>query len=252
MHYAFNSLLSRVIGVIRLDTPTIRSITRDPGSTKQAAAVVAVVAIAAALGSVDGRSAGLLLIALGAVAVWIVRGGHSGPLAESLHAGGHSVGFGMRHLARMLPGVAQPIRGHGALSVIALVVILVLAVIVLNVIFFWAIGGVLLPLVAWLVFSGVAFFASAHVFGEPTTRAEFVPILRLVGFALAPGVLAIFNVIPFIGGVALTVAIVWTLVAATFAIRQTVMIGTLRATLTTIFSSLVTIVTCGALAMIFG
>ncbi len=247
MMYASTSIMSRVIGVIRLDPPTIRSITRDPGSTRQAAAVVAIVALAVALGSVDLGTAGLLLLVLAGLAVWGLRSGHAAAVFGTF---GH--GRATLHAERMMTGGMRHIRAHGPLGSVAMWAIIVAAVVGLHVLFFWAIGGFLLPVLAWLIFSGVAFFASAHIFGEPTTRAEFAPILRLAGFALAPGVLAIFNVIPFIGGVAIAVAIVWGLVAVTFAIRQTVMIGTLRAALTTVTSALVTLITCGVLAVIFG
>lgn len=290
--YASTSIIGRVIGVIRLDTPTVRSITRDPASTRQAASVVAVVALAVAIGSVDpgaglvpllavaglavwglrsGHAARMMaaviavvalasalggvdpgaslvpLLVLAGLAVWGVRSGHLAEVIDTLHRG-----HGTARAERVMADRMRQIRAAGPLASIPVAAIVVAAVAVLGVVFFWMIGELLLPILAWLIFSGVAFYAGAHVFGEPTTRAEFAPILRLAGFALAPGVLAIFNVIPLVGDLAMLVAIVWGLVAVTFAIRQTMMFGTLRAVLTATTSALVTLASCGLLVAIFG
>lgn len=247
MMYASTSIVARVIGVIRLDPPTIRSITRDPRGTWQAAAVVAIVALAAALGSVEAWSAGLLLLMIGGLAVWGLRSGHAAGMMAAFGHGNASI-----QAERIASDGMRRIRAHGLFANVLAWIGIVGVVIGLHVLFFWAIGGLLLPVLAWLIFSGVAFLASTHVFGEPTTQVEFAPILRLSGFALAPGVLAIFNVIPFIGGVAMLIAIVWALVAVTFAIRQTVMFGMTRAALTTLTSALVTLVACGVVAAFFG
>ncbi len=247
MMYVSTSILARVIGVIRLDSPTIHSITRDPRGTRQASAVVAVVAFAVALGSVDAVPPAPLLLLIAGLAVWSLRSGHAAGALRHLDRGNSHMEAIRGASTRM-----RRIRARGLLASFPAWVAIVGVVIALHVLFFWAIGGFLLPVLAWLIFSGVAFYAGAHIFGEPTTRAEFLPILRLAGFALAPGVLAIFNVVPLIGDIAMLVAVVWGLVAVTFAIRQTMMFGTVRAILTAATSALVTLVSCGLLVAIFG
>lgn len=249
MMFASTSIMARVIGVIRLDPPTIRSITRDPGSTPQAAAVVAIVAVAAALGNVEAGTAGVMLLSLALLTGWGIRSGHAAELIETIRSG-H--GHGAARAVRRLRSALRQISAQGPIAGVLIVAIIVAAVVGISFQLSGLIGGLLLPILAWLIFSGVASFTSSHVFGEPTTRAEFAPILRIAGFALAPGVLVVFNVIPFIGGVAITIAILWGLVAVTVAIRQTVMIGTVRAALTTVSSALATLVICGVLSAIFG
>lgn len=247
MLYVSTSILARVIGVIRLDAPTIHSITRDPRGTRQAAAVVAVVALAIALGSVDAMPPPPLLLLIAGLGVWSIRSGHA---AGTLRRFDH----GSRHFsrARGAPGRMRRFRRHGPFAKMPAWAGIVAVVIAFHVLFFWAIGGLLLPVLAWLVFSAVAFYVGAHLFGEPTTRVEFLPILRVAGFALAPGALAIFNVVPLIGDIAILVAVVWGLVAVTFAIRQTMKFGTVRAVLTAATSALVTLVSCGLVVTIFG
>ncbi len=247
MLYVSTSLLARVIGVIQLDAPTIRSITRDPRGTWQAAAVVAVVAFAVALGSVDAAPPAPLLLLIAGLIVWSLRSGHAAGALRHLDRDNRHIGTARFARARM-----RRFRAHGSLATIPTWARIAAAMIALYVLFFWVIGGFLLPVLAWLIFSGVAFYAGTHLFGEPTTRAEFLPILRLAGFALAPGVLAIFNVVPLIGDIAMLVGVVWGLVAVTFAIRQTMMFGTVRAVLTAATSALVTLVSCGLLVALFG
>jgi hypothetical protein len=247
MLYVSTSILARVIGVIRLDSPTIRSITRDPRGTWQAAAVVSVVTFAVALGSVDAAPPAPLLLLIAGLAVWSVRSGHAAGALQHLDRDNRHIGT-----ARFARGRMRHIRAHSPLAAIPAWVRIAAVMIAFHVLFFWLLGGFLLPVLAWLIFSCVAFYAGAHLFGEPTTRAEFLPILRLAGFALAPGVLAIFNLVPLFGDIAMLVAVVWGLVAVTFAIRQTMMFGTVRAVLTAVTSALVTLVSCGLLVAIFG
>lgn len=247
MMYVSTSILARVIGVIRLDAPTIHSITRDPASTRQAAAVVAIVALAVALGSVDAVPPPPLLLLIAGLTVGSFRNGHAGEIGDALHRRRFNV-----RMARMKGRRMRRYRRRLPVTGVLFGAIILALVVGLPVLIISAIGGVLLPVLAWLIFSAVAFYAGAHLFGEPTTRVEFLPILRLAGFALAPGVLAIFNVVPLIGDIAILVAVVWGLVAVTFAIRQTMMFGTVRAILTAVTSALVTLLSCGLLAAIFG
>lgn len=247
MLYVSSSILARVIGVIRLDSPTIRAITRDPRGTWQAATVVAVVALAVALGSVDAVPPVPLLLLIALLAVWTLRSRHSAAAFRHLDRDSRHIGT-----ARFAHRRMRHLRAHRPLAAIPVWARIVAAIIGLNVLFFWLVDGFLLPVLAWLIFSGVAFYAGAHLFSEPTTRVEFLPILRLAGFALAPGVLAIFNLVPLFGDIAMLVAVVWGLVAVTFAIRQTMMFGTVRAVLTAATSALVTLVSCGLLIAIFG
>ena len=106
----------------------------------------------------------------------------------------------------------------------------------------------LVPVLAWLVISGVASFTGQQVFGTPGTTSSFAPVLRAVGFAMAPGVLAILTVIPFLGFLAATVAVVWTFLLITFAIQQTMALTTKRALLTALTSVAVALLTVGPIA----
>lgn len=247
MLYVPTTILARVIGVIRLDSSTISSITRDPRGTRQAAAVVAIVALAVALGSVDAVPPPPLLLLIAGLAVWSIRSGHAGEVVGTLHRRRFTGCMG-----RMKPRRMRLRGAHPPIAILLFGAIILTVVVGVPVLIFSALGGFLLPVLAWLIFSAVAFYAGAHLFGEPTTRVEFLPILRLAGFALAPGVLAIFNVVPLVGDIVMLVAVVWGLVAVTFAIRQTMMFGTVRAILTAATSAVVTLVSCGLVAAIFG
>jgi hypothetical protein len=109
---------------------------------------------------------------------------------------------------------------------------------------------ILVPLVAWLTFTGVAWFACNQLVGRPETVVPFPPLLRAVGFSFAPGMLAMFTVIPVLGGVVMTIAIAWTLLLLVFSISQTARLGTGRAVVATAIASLATVVVSGLLLAI--
>jgi hypothetical protein len=91
------------------------------------------------------------------------------------------------------------------------------------------IGGVLVAVLGWLLWSGIAYFIGDKVFGGTATWGE---LLRTIGFAQSPGVLLILGIIPVLGGVVSMVVGIWMLVAGIIAIRQALDFGTGRAILT--------------------
>ncbi|MEJ7902286.1 MAG: hypothetical protein WKF63_10590, partial [Thermomicrobiales bacterium] len=71
-----------------------------------------------------------------------------------------------------VPHVNRQLLGIGAAAIVLTMV--------LN------IPAILAPTVAWLTFSGVAWFAINTVVGHPETRVAFAPLLRATGFSFAP------------------------------------------------------------------
>lgn len=80
---------------------------------------------------------------------------------------------------------------------------------------------VLLSLAAWLSCGLAAWTVGTRVLAEPDTRADLAEVLRVTGFASAPGLLRIFGIVPILGGLVFIVTGFWMLVAMVVAIRQT-------------------------------
>ena len=93
------------------------------------------------------------------------------------------------------------------------------------------ISGVLVAIVGWLLWSGIAYLIGDKVFGGTATWGE---LLRTIGFAQSPGILLVLGIIPVLGGVVGLVVGIWMLIAGIIAIRQALDFSTGRAILTAV------------------
>jgi hypothetical protein len=91
------------------------------------------------------------------------------------------------------------------------------------------VGAVAAALVGWLIWAGIAYLIGVRVFGGTATWGE---LLRTLGFAQSPNVLAVFALLPLVGWFVEAALFFWILVAAIVAIRQALDVGTARAILT--------------------
>jgi hypothetical protein len=151
------TMIDRMRGAAMLDIPTYEEVETDKSATGQAAAVVAIVAVASAIGS---------------------------------YANG----------------------------VTAIVVALCAS------------------LLGWLVWAGVTYLIGDKLLGGTATWGE---LLRTLGFAQAPGVLAVLGIIPGVGSVVRFVVSIWVLVAGVIAIRQALDFSTGKAIVTALLGWLV-------------
>jgi len=81
-------------------------------------------------------------------------------------------------------------------------------------------AGLLAALIGWVLFAYVIHLLGAKLLPEPTTVANFGALLRVMGFANAPGVLKLLGVVPELRGMVFFVAMVWVLVATIAAVRH--------------------------------
>jgi hypothetical protein len=89
-----------------------------------------------------------------------------------------------------------------------------------------AIGGLIGALIGWAIWAAITYFIGAVVFKGTATWGE---LLRTLGFAQSPGLLAIVGLIPLLGGLARFIIFIWILVAGIIAIRQALDISTGKA-----------------------
>ena len=80
--------------------------------------------------------------------------------------------------------------------------------------------GALAALVGWFIWAFLAHFIGTNMLAEPGTRATLNQVLRVAGFAAAPGVIRVFAFIPLLGGLINLAASLWMLAAFIVAIRQ--------------------------------
>jgi hypothetical protein len=85
--------------------------------------------------------------------------------------------------------------------------------------FLGAVGGVVIGLVGWVLWSGIALFVGTRFLGG---IADFGEMSRVIGFSFTPLVIGIIPWLGFIGAV-------WALVATVIAIREGLDVSTPRA-----------------------
>ncbi|MGB3328548.1 MAG: YIP1 family protein [Thermomicrobiales bacterium] len=117
-------------------------------------------------------------------------------------------------------------------------------------------GGVIVGLIGafiwWILFSLVAGFVGTTLFGQPVTRATQESLVRTLGYAQAPSVLAITGFIPLIGWIGPFVGGLWVLVTSVYAIRQVMGLSIGRTIATAVIAWIVAGIVFGILAAITG
>jgi hypothetical protein len=117
-------------------------------------------------------------------------------------------------------------------------------------------SGLMTALSMWLVWAGITYLIGDRMLGGTATWGE---LLRTLGFAQAPGLLAVVGVFGPLSGVTELVVSIWLLVTGIVAIRQALDFGTGKAILTAVLGWLSAIAVAilialaiGGMAAIFG
>jgi len=108
------------------------------------------------------------------------------------------------------------------------------------------IGAIILAFISWLIWAGLTYVVGTKLFGGTADMGE---MLRTLGFAQSPGVLAILGIIPFLGRLAIFLVGIWILVAAVIAIRQALDFDTGKAVATAVIAWLVVMAVTAAFMM---
>ncbi|MEJ7837223.1 MAG: YIP1 family protein [Thermomicrobiales bacterium] len=112
--------------------------------------------------------------------------------------------------------------------------------------------GLIGAFVIWLVFSGLAYFFGTSLFGTPTTNTTFEAVLRTIGYAQVPGIVAFVGFIPFLGALVGLIGGIWAIVTSIIAIRQSLNITTGRAIITGIVAAIAAGLIMGIISLVFG
>lgn len=81
--------------------------------------------------------------------------------------------------------------------------------------------GTFFSLAGWLIWSLLIYFIGGVLLPEKgTTPPDLAKVLRLTGFASAPGLIRVFAALPYLGSLVVLVASLWMLLAMIQATRQ--------------------------------
>ncbi|HZN03334.1 MAG TPA: YIP1 family protein [Candidatus Polarisedimenticolia bacterium] len=81
-------------------------------------------------------------------------------------------------------------------------------------------AGAAAMFVGWLAWAAVTNWLGTRVFPEPQTECDFPEMLRTLGFAASPGLLAVLGVVSETRVAAFACATLWTLAATIVAVRE--------------------------------
>lgn len=80
--------------------------------------------------------------------------------------------------------------------------------------------GTIVSLGAWLVWAAVMTTLGTMTVPEPQTRSDLPELLRVLGFASAPGVFIAFAALPSAAPLVLVIVMAWTTAATVIGVRQ--------------------------------
>ena len=83
----------------------------------------------------------------------------------------------------------------------------------------FAIGAVI-ALGGWMLWAAVIVTLGTIVFAEPQTRSDLHELLRVLGFAAAPGVLVAFAAMQAVAPIVVSGVAIWMIAAAALGVRQ--------------------------------
>lgn len=107
-------------------------------------------------------------------------------------------------------------------------------------------------LIGWAGLTGAIWFIADRFMSTPTSREDFQPLLRSIGYALAPVSLVIINFIWGLGPLVAGVGTLWSFAATLFAVRHTTHFGWPRTIMLTIAGGLFVNVAGFVLSIITG
>lgn len=109
----------------------------------------------------------------------------------------------------------------------------------------WLIGGLISGLIGWLGYAYACLLVGTRLLAGPQTQADFGQLVRVLGFASAPGVLLVLSGIPVLGAAVAAVVAIWQLVLTVIALRAALDFTTGRAIGTAVIAMVVMIIVQG-------
>ena len=82
------------------------------------------------------------------------------------------------------------------------------------------VSGALIALGGWLVWAAIIVALGTSALAEPQTRSDVPQLLRVLGYAAAPGVFLVLAAMPAVAPVVLLLVSMWMVAAAVVGVRQ--------------------------------
>jgi len=111
------------------------------------------------------------------------------------------------------------------------------------------IGALVASLIGWVLWAGVTYFIGTRMLGGTATWGE---LLRTLGFAQSPKVLAVLALVPGLGWIVGLVLSIWLLTAGIVAIRQALDFSTGKAVVTALLGWLAMVIPFALLGLSTG
>ena len=89
--------------------------------------------------------------------------------------------------------------------------------------------GTIIALISWLLYAYLTFFIANQLLEIKETRVDIGELLRITGFASAPGLLRIFGLVPVLFNIVFIISTIWMLLTMIAAIKQAYELDLLRA-----------------------
>ena len=80
--------------------------------------------------------------------------------------------------------------------------------------------GIAVGIIGWAIWAYITFFCGTKFLNTPETHADWGQLARGTAFAQTPGLLRVFGIIPYIGGVIVLISVIWLIIAMVIADRQ--------------------------------
>jgi hypothetical protein len=113
-------------------------------------------------------------------------------------------------------------------------------------------GGIIIALIGWVISSAIIYFVGTNITGTPTTSGSLESVLRTLGYAAAPRIFSFLGFIWLLGGIALFIISIWTLITTVLAIRASLSMSLQRAIITSFVAWIASIIVQVILGLIFG
>jgi len=88
--------------------------------------------------------------------------------------------------------------------------------------------GLVTTLIAWYVWAFSTYYVGTYFFADSDTPRNRQAIMRVMGFAAAPGILRILGMIPFTGGIVFLVTSVWMVAASALGVQRALGYASIR------------------------
>ena len=113
-------------------------------------------------------------------------------------------------------------------------------------------GAVIAMLLGWVISAAVIYFVGTRITGTNTATSSIEHVMRIVGYAAAPGIFSIFSGLWLVGWFFATIIFFWLLVTMVLAIRASMDMTLSRAILTGIIAWIANLIVTGLVWWIFG